>query len=72
MSQQTQTKEAAREEHGRVYCGDRYRGCGATLTEADLEAGFCTQCHEPLVVTPFPMEHALLLSLAEVESRRAA
>lgn len=53
-----------------LYCGDRNRGCGASLTEADLEAGHCTQCGESLVPEEFPLEHALLLSLSEAESRR--
>jgi hypothetical protein len=52
----------------RAYCGDSNRGCGASLSEADFEAGFCTQCHEPLTASGFPLEHALLLSLAQVES----
>lgn len=38
----------------RTYCGDRDRGCGAKITPADLEAGFCTQCGEPLVPSVFP------------------
>jgi hypothetical protein len=54
----------------RTFCGDRDRGCGAEITSADLEAGFCTQCHEPLTVPEFPLEHALLLSLSEIESAR--
>jgi hypothetical protein len=54
----------------RIYCGDRDRGCGAEITSADLEAGFCTQCYEPLTVPEFPLEHALILSLSEVESAR--
>lgn len=57
---------------GRIYCGDRDRGCGAELTPADLEAGCCTQCHEPLVAQPLPLEHALLLSLSELQSQREA
>jgi hypothetical protein len=56
----------------RTYCGDSVRGCGASLTEADLEAGFCTQCHEPLVASEFPLEHALLMSLEQVESAKRA
>jgi len=52
----------------RTYCGDRNRGCGSSLTETDLDAGFCTQCHEPLTVPEFPLEHALLLSLSEAQS----
>lgn len=56
----------------RIYCGDRERGCGAEITSADLEAGFCTQCHLPLVAETLPLETALLLSLAEVQSEREA
>lgn len=56
----------------RIYCGDRERGCGAEITSADLEAGFCTQCREPLIAETLPMETALLLSLAEVQSEREA
>jgi hypothetical protein len=56
----------------RIFCGDRDRGCGNELTSADLEAGFCTQCHEPLTVPEFPLEQALLMSLNEAESARAA
>lgn len=56
----------------RIYCGDRNRGCGAELTSADLEAGCCTQCHEPLVPEPLPLKHALLLSLSELQSQRDA
>jgi hypothetical protein len=58
------------EEPKRVYCGDRERGCGAELTQADMEAGFCTQCREPLTTEVLPLEQALLMSLAEVESQR--
>lgn len=56
----------------RLYCGDRYRGCDAELTSADLEAGCCTQCGEPLEPVEFPLEHALLMSIAEIQSQREA
>lgn len=56
----------------RIYCGDRDRGCGAELTPADLENGACTQCGEPLVAPEFPLEHALLMSIAEIQSQREA
>lgn len=56
----------------RVVCGDRLRGCGGELTEADLEAGCCTQCKTLLVAPEFGLEHQLLQSLAEVQSRRDA
>lgn len=56
----------------RVFCGDRDRGCGSSLTSTDLENGACTQCGEPLVVPEFPMEQALLLSLFEAQSQREA
>lgn len=56
----------------RVFCGDRLRGCGGELTEADLEAGCCTQCGEPLVAPELPLRHALLMSLAEIHSQRSA
>ena len=64
MLNQTETR--------RAYCGDINRGCGAELTEADLEAGRCTQCGEPLTVPDFPLEHALLMSLEQVENARMA
>lgn len=54
----------------RVYCGDRNRGCGAEITPTDIEAGSCTQCGEPLVGETFPLEQALLMSLAEIESQK--
>jgi len=54
----------------RAYCGDRDRGCGAELTEADLEMGACSQCGEPLTTPELPLRHALLMSLSEVESAR--
>lgn len=56
----------------RIYCGNRDRGCGAELTQADLEACCCTQCGEPLVAEVFPLEQALLLSLSELQSQREA
>jgi len=54
----------------RAYCGDRDRGCGAEVTEADLEMGACSQCGEPLTTPELPLRHALLMSLSEVESSR--
>lgn len=56
----------------RAFCGDRNRGCGASLTSTDLELGHCTQCGEPLEVPEFPLEQALLLSLSEIQSQREA
>lgn len=55
-----------------IYCGDKYRGCGGSLSSADLQAGHCTQCGEPLVAAEFPLEHALLMSIAEIQSQREA
>lgn len=72
MAQTQMTVIPKVEKPRRVYCGDRDRGCGAELTSADLEAGCCTQCKEPLVVPEFPLEHALLMSLAEIQSQREA
>jgi hypothetical protein len=56
----------------RIYCGDRDRGCGAEITSADLEAGFCTQCELRLEPEPLPLRHQLLLSLQEIQSQREA
>ncbi len=54
----------------RAYCGDRDRGCGASLSEVDLSLGACTQCGEPLTTPEFPLKHALLLSLSEAQSMK--
>ena len=56
----------------RIYCGDRNVGCGASLTEIDFDLGYCSQCGFPLQPEPLPLEHALLLSLAELQSEREA
>lgn len=56
----------------RMYCGDRNVGCGSEITSADLERGACTQCGLPLVAPEFPLRHALLLSLAEVQREKDA
>ena len=56
----------------RLYCGDRNRGCGDELSAADVEAGFCTQCREPLKPESFPLEHALLRSIREIQIQREA
>lgn len=56
----------------RVYCGDRDRGCGASLTPTDLELGHCTQCSLPLEPDPLPLVGQLLMSLREIRSERSA
>lgn len=56
----------------RIFCGNREVGCGSEITECDREAGFCTQCTTPLVAPGFPLEHQLLLSLTQAQSRRDA
>lgn len=55
----------------KTYCGTYNQGCGASLTESDFKAGYCTQCLLSLEPESLPLEHALLLSLREVESQRA-
>lgn len=57
-------------ERQQMYCGDRNRGCGASLTEADVEAGRCTQCGLSLMPDPLPLQHALLLSLTQAQGQR--
>lgn len=56
----------------RVFCGDRLRGCGASLTEVDFDLGHCSQCGYILEPESLPLDHQLLQSLAEVQSRRDA
>jgi NADH pyrophosphatase NudC (nudix superfamily) len=41
--------------------------CGAEITETDVEAGYCTQCKEPISPEPLPLIHALLRSLRELQ-----
>jgi hypothetical protein len=64
-----QTKQRHKKTERRIYC--RNRSCGCSLTPADLEARFCTQCFVPLVAETFPLEAALMLSLSEMQSKRS-
>lgn len=65
-------KEKMKQNSERVFCGDRLRGCGASLTEVDLELGHCSQCGYSLEPQPLPLEQQLLESIDRVQSRRDA
>lgn len=58
--------EAISEYKDREMCSGQ--GCFAELTEADYEAGECTQCHTP-IPKPIPLEKLLLES---IQLRRTA
>lgn len=54
------------------FCGNRNEGCGASLTEVNINLGYCSQCGYSTVAPEPPLEQQLLQSITEIQSQRDA